>query len=293
MATSDESMVFRLSPRQRVITHVVLVLLCIPFVMPLVWMVTTSLKEEKQIRTGKGDLSVRDVARDVLPYPVKWDNYPEALKKVPFGIYLQNTLLLCVLNVIGSVFSSAVVAYGFARLKFPGRDTLFIVMIATMALPAQVTMIPIFALFRALGLYGTLAPLFVRSFFGNPFFVFLLRQFFRTIPNDLTEAARIDGAGEWRIFWEVMLPLARPALAVVALFQFLRTWNDFFGPLLYVNDPSRYTLAYGLQQFVSSYDTKWALLMAASCVFTIPIVILFFLAQKTFIQGISTTGGKG
>jgi len=287
--TNDENMVFRLSSRQRVITHVVLVLLCIPFVLPLAWMVTTSLQSEEQIRTGSRETS--DSEED--PPWIRWDNYPKALQAVPFGTYLQNTLLLCVLNVIGSVLSSAVIAYGFARLEFPGRDALFVVMIATMALPAQVTMIPIFAMFRALGWYGTLAPLFVRSFFGNPFFVFLLRQFFRTIPNDLTEAARIDGAGEWRIFWKVMLPLARPALAVVALFQFLRTWNDFFGPLLYINDPSRYTLAYGLQQFVSSFDTKWALLMAASCAFTIPIIILFFLAQKTFIQGISTTGGKG
>jgi len=289
VATSDQSVVFKLSPARRAITHVVLVLMCLPFAMPLVWMVTTSLKTENQIRTGDKEISI-DV---LMPNPVRWDNYPEALQAVPFGTYLQNTLLLCVLNVIGAVLSSAVIAYGFARLEFPGRDALFIIMIATMALPAQVTMIPIFALFRKLGMYGTLAPLFVRSFFGNPFFVFLLRQFFRTIPNDLTEAARIDGAGEWKIFWKVMLPLARPALAVVALFQFLRTWNDFFGPLLYVNDPSRYTLAYGLQQFVSSFDTKWALLMAASCVFTIPIIILFFLAQKTFIQGISTTGGKG
>ena len=291
MATSD-SVVFKLSPARRVVTHVVLILLCLPFAMPLIWMVTTSLKTDAQIFPREGEektLSLQSLAPD----PVAWDNYPKALGAVPFGTYLRNTLYLCTMNVIGSVFSSAVVAYGFARLKFPGRDTLFIVMIATMALPAQVTMIPIFALFRALGLYGTLTPLFIRSFFGNPFFVFLLRQFFRTIPEDLTEAARIDGAGEWRIFWKVMLPLARPALAVVALFQFLRTWNDFFGPLLYVNDSSRYTLAYGLQQFVSSYGGKWAQLMAASCVFTIPIIILFFLAQKTFIQGISTTGGKG
>jgi multiple sugar transport system permease protein len=190
------------------------------------------------------------------------------------------------------VLSSAIVAYGFARIQFPGRDFLFLVMISTMALPGQVTMIPVFAMFRWLGWYGTFLPLFVPSFFGNPFYIFLLRQFFRTVPEDLAEAARIDGAGEWRIFWQVMLPLARPALAVVALFQFLGTWNDFFGPLLYINDPSRYTLAYGLQQFMSSYGGKWAQLMAGACVFTLPIILLFFLAQKTFIQGISTTGTK-
>ena len=291
MATSD-SVVFRLSPAKRVITHVVLVCLCIPFAMPLVWMVSTSLKTDDEIFPKEGETKSLSL-RDLTPKEVAWDNYPKALGAVPFGTYLRNTLFLCTMNVIGAVFSSAVIAYGFARLEFPGRDTLFLVMIATMALPGQVTMIPVFAMFRALGLYGTLAPLFIPSFFGNPFFVFLLRQFFRTIPNDLTEAARIDGAGEWKIFWKVMLPLARPALAVVALFQFLRTWNDFFGPLLYVNDSSRYTVAYGLQQFVSSYGGKWALLMAASCVFTIPIIILFFLPQKTFIQGIATTGGKG
>ena len=164
---------------------------------------------------------VLERVRSLVPDPVRWDNYPKALQTVPFGTYLQNTLFLCAMNVIGAVFSSAVIAYGFARLKFPGRDTLFLIMIATMALPAQVTMIPVFALFRTLGWYGTFLPLFVRSFFGVPFYVFLLRQFFRTVPEDLAEAARIDGASEWRIFWQIMLPLARPALAVVALFQFL------------------------------------------------------------------------
>ena len=235
----------------------------------------------------------RQVRRtNLIPNPIQWSNYPAALQTVPFGTYLQNTLFLCAMNVIGAVLSSAIVAYGFARIRFPGREVLFLIMISTMALPGQVTMIPIFAMFRWLGWYGTFLPLFVPSFFGSPFYIFLLRQFFRTVPEDLAEAARIDGAGEWRIFWQVMFPLARPALAVVALFQFLGTWNDFFGPLLYVNDPSRYTLAYGLQQFMSSYGGKWAQLMAGACVFTLPIILLFFLAQKTFIQGISTTGTK-
>jgi multiple sugar transport system permease protein len=148
-------------------------------------------------------------------------------------------------------------------------------------------------MFRALGWYGTFLPLIVPAFFGNPFYIFLLRQFFQTIPEDLAEAARIDGAGEWRIFHQIMLPLAKPALATCALFQFLGTWNDFFGPLLYINDPEKYTVAYGLQQYLSSYGGEWAQLMAVACIFTIPIIILFFLAQRTFIQGISTTGTKG
>ncbi|HUS90558.1 MAG TPA: carbohydrate ABC transporter permease [Phycisphaerae bacterium] len=289
---TDREVVFRLTRAQRIATHAILLALCVPFAMPLVWMVSTSLKANDQIYAREGESRTLSL-RSLLPRPVQWDNYPKALETVPFGTYLQNTLFLCAMNVVGAVFSSAIVAYGFARLSFPGRDVLFLVMISTMALPGQVTMIPVFALFRALGWYGTFLPLFVRSFFGNPFYIFLLRQFFRTVPEDLAEAARIDGAGEWRIFWQVMLPLARPALAVVALFTFLGTWNDFFGPLLYINDPSRYTLAYGLQQFMSSYGGKWAELMAAACVFTIPIIVLFFLAQKTFIQGISTTGAKG
>jgi len=285
-------MVHRLSRPQRLLTHAVLIALCVPFAMPLVWMVSTSLKTDEQIFPREGERKTLS-ARSLLPSPVRWRNYPDALKTVPFGTYLQNTLFLCAMNVVGAVLSSAVVAYGFARLSFPGRDVLFLVMISTMALPGQVTMIPVFAMYRWLGWYGTFLPLFVGSFFGNPFYIFLLRQFFRTVPEDLAEAARIDGAGEWRIFWRVMLPLAKPALAVVALFQFLGTWNDFFGPLLYINDPSRYTLAYGLQQFLSSYGGKWAQLMAGACVFTLPIIVLFFLAQRTFIQGISTTGAKG
>jgi len=166
-------------------------------------------------------------------------------------------------------------------------------LLATMALPGQVTMIPNFALFMKLGWYGTFLPLIVPAFFGAPFFIFLMRQFFMSLPEELAEAARLEGAGEWDIFWRIVMPLSKPVLATCALFQFLGTWNDFFGPLLYLNDPSRYTLAYGLQEFMSSYGGKYAQLMAATTLFTLPIILLFFLAQKTFIQGIATTGTKG
>lgn len=281
----------RLHPLQRVLVHGLLLSLCIPFVLPLVWMLSTSLKPNDQIYAREGTQPVISI-KALIPHPVKWSNYAAAVRTVPIGTYLRNTLFLCVSTVIGAVLSSAVVAYGFARLRFWGRDTFFLLMIATMALPAQVTMIPVFALFRMLGWYGTFLPLIVPSFCGSAFFVFLLRQFFRTIPEELAEAARIDGAGEWRIFGQLMLPLAKPALATCALFQFLGAWNDFFGPLLYINDPARYTLAYGLQQFMSSYGGEWAQLMAGACIFTIPVIILFFLAQRTFIQGIATTGGK-
>jgi multiple sugar transport system permease protein len=224
---------------------------------------------------------------------VAWHNYADALQAVPFLTYLGNTMVLCVLKVFAAVLSSAIVAYGFARLRFRFRETLFLVMLMSMALPGQVTMIPQFLLYSELGWYGTLLPLIVPSFFGVPFFIFLMRQFFLTIPEELIEAARLEGANEWQIFWQVVLPLSKPALATCALFQFLITWNDFFGPLLYLNDPAHYTLAYGLQQFLSSYGGQWAQLMAASAMFVAPVILLFFLTQKTFIQGIATTGTKG
>jgi multiple sugar transport system permease protein len=281
----------RLSRFQQLCVALFLILSGIPFVLPLMWMFSTSLKDDSQIYAQDGQQAAVSL-ESLIPEPVRWNNYAEAVETVPVGIYLQNTLFLCAITVVGAVLSSAVVAYGFARMKFRGREALFMLLIGTMALPGQVTMIPVFALFRFLGWYGTYLPLIVPAFCGNAFFIFLLRQFFRTIPEELAEAARLDGAGEWRVFLAVMMPLATPALATCALFQFLATWNDFFGPLIYINDPSRYTLAYGLQQFMSSYGGEWAQLMAGATIFTLPIIVLFFLAQRTFIQGIATTGGK-
>lgn len=268
-----------------------LIVLSIPALLPLIWMISTSLKPETGIY-GNGQQGGGISLTSLFPMQPHWANYPDALSTVPFLIYLRNTLLLCFFNVVGAIVSSAVVAYGFARLQFWGRNTLFTLMIATMALPGQVTMIPVFALFRALGWYGTYLPMIVPAFCGSAFYVFLLTQFFKTLPEELSEAARVDGANEWTIFSQLVLPLAKPALATCALFQFLGTWNDFFGPLLYINDPNKYTLAYGLQQFWSSYGGKWGQLMAASTLFTLPIIVLFFFAQRTFIQGIATTGGK-
>lgn len=273
--------------------HIVLLLLCIPFLLPIVWMVSTSLKSNEEIFPAADKATITFSISSLLPEEPQWQNYKAALATGPFALYLKNTLLLCTLNVIGAVFSSALVAYGFARMHFPGKEALFILVIATMALPRHVTMIPVFMIFKTLGWYGTLLPLTVPSFFGNPFFIFLLRQFFQTVPHDLTEAATIDGASPFRIFLQIMLPLAKPALVTCALFQFLSTWNDFFGPLLYINDPAHYTVAYGLQQFMGNHDGEWTQLMAAACLFTLPIIILFFRAQKIFIQGISTTGSKG
>jgi multiple sugar transport system permease protein len=279
---------FSLNRNERWMAHGVLALLCLPFLMPLLWMVITSLKSDSDIFTGTRAFSLKSL----LPWPLHWQNYPDALAHVPFGVYLRNTVMLCAFNVAGSLLSSATVAYGFAKMKFPGRELFFWLMISTMALPAQVTMVPIFALFKYLGWTGTYLPLIVPAFFGSPFFIFLLRQFFMAIPEEIAEAGRIDGAGEWRLFWQLHLPLSVPALTTCALFQFLWTWNDFFGPLLYLNDPSQYTVAYGLQQFLSSYGSMWGQLMAASTIFALPVILLFFMAQKAFIEGISTTGAK-
>ncbi|HLK60563.1 MAG TPA: carbohydrate ABC transporter permease [Chthonomonadaceae bacterium] len=281
-----------LTPAQRVLAYLALIALSILPLLPLVWMVSSSLKTDAQIFPAEGQSAGPLTLAQLIPHPFRWSNYPQALTTIPILTYLKNTLFLCMVTVLGTVFSSATVAYGFARLQFKGKQPLFMLMIATMVLPGQVTMIPVFALFRWLGWYGTYLPLTVPSFFGSAFYIFLLTQFYRTLPEDLSEAARVDGASEWRIFWQIILPLSKPALATCALFQFLGTWNDFFGPLLYMNDSSRYTLAYGLQQFLSAHGSEWANLMAAATLFTLPVIVLFFFAQRTFIQGIATTGGK-
>jgi multiple sugar transport system permease protein len=266
------------------VQHGVLIALGLLFLAPMLWMVSSSLKANDQLF----------VAHPIwVPRPARWDNYPRALNYIPFFTYLRNTLLICSLAVAGSLISCSLTAYGFARIDWPGREAVFFVLLATMMLPAQVTMIPSFLLFRWLGWYGTYKPLIVPAFLGNAFLIFLLRQFFLTIPRELSEAARIDGASEFTTFARVILPLARPALATVALFTFLFAWNDFLGPLLYLKDQSKYTLALGLQQFLSAYRSEWGLLMAASTVVTGPIILLFFFTQRTFIQGIAMTGTKG
>ena len=253
------------------------------FGFPLLWMVLCSLKSDVELATAPYAL-----------WPQHWalGNYVAALRAMPFGRYLQNTCLLCIGSVAGSVISSALVAYGLARLRWAGRDLCFGVVIATMLLPWHVTMIPRFLVLREAGLYNSLAALIVPTFAGDAFFIFMLRQFFLTIPEELSEAARIDGLSEWGIFWRIVIPLSKPALATVALFQLIASWNDFSGPLLYLNDPSKFPLAYGLERFLSSYSDQTHLLLAAATLFTLPMVIVFFLAQRLFVQGISTTGLK-
>lgn len=254
------------------------------FTAPLVWMLLSSLKPAEQFTSSPASW---------LPHEWRWDNYQRAVAEMPYALYLRNSLLLCFGRVAGVVLSCSLAAYAFARLRWPGRDLLFAVLIATMLLPWQVTMIPRFLLLRELGLYDSLAALIVPAFFGDAFSIFLLRQFFRLLPEELSDAARLDGCGEWRVFWQIILPLSKPAVATVALLEFVAAWNDFGGPLLYLSDPDRFPLAYGLQQFVSAYSSQTHLLLAASVLFTLPIVVLFLAAQRTFLRGASTTGLKG
>jgi multiple sugar transport system permease protein len=265
-------------------SHVLLLALGLFFFLPFYWLVSTSLKADSEV------FAMPPVW---IPKSPQWGNFARAVTYVPFGMYLKNTLEICVLSVIGAVASSSLVAYSLSRLRWPGRDTLFLVLVATMMLPGQVTMIPVFAIFRTLGWIDTIKPLVVPHFLGTAFYIFMLRQFFMTIPFELSDAARIDGCSEWDIYRRVILPLSRPALATVALFTFINAWNDFGGPLLYLNDERKATLSLGLQQFVSQHGAEWSLLMAASTLMTVPIIVLFFLAQRTFIQGITLTGIKG
>jgi len=223
-----------------------------------------------------------------------WTRKGDRSKTITFLTYLSNTLLVALLSVIGTLSSSSLVAYGLSRIEWKGRASLFTITLATMMVPFPVLMVPLYGVFRSLGWIGTLKPLWVPMFCGGAFNIFLLRQFFLTIPSELSDAARIDGCGEFGIFWRVILPLARPALSVVALFTFLSAWNEFLAPLIFLTEPETFTMALGLQQYQSQFGgSEWHLLMAASALLVLPIIALFFFAQKSFIQGISTTGMGG
>jgi multiple sugar transport system permease protein len=266
------------------LTYMALFLIASVFVLPFVWMVSTSLKEDSQVFSERVQW---------VPHPFVWRNYPDALASFPFMLYLRNTLFVCVLTMAGTVVSAALPAYGFSRLRWRGRDALFLVLLATIMLPAQVTMLPVFLIFRRLGWTGTFLPLVVPPFLGSAFSIFLLRQFFMTIPQELSDAARIDGCSEAGILWRVIVPMAKPAIATVALFAFTGAWMDFLNPLIYLHDERTYTLAIGLQAFLGRHGGEWSLLMAAATVMTAPMLVLFFFAQRTFIQGIALTGMKG
>jgi len=266
------------------VTYAVLVVGALFFLTPFAWMVSTALKPDGQVFT---------IPPSWIPDPPMWSNFRRLMTEIPFLRYLGNTVFVTALSVAFYLGSSAVVAYGFAKIRWPGRETLFYLLLATMVLPPQVTLIPQFVLFQKLGWVGTFLPLVVPPLFGSAFAVFLLRQFYAAIPEELSDSARIDGASEWQIFVRIILPLSRPALATASLFIFIWTWTDFLNPLIYLTDDRLYTLAVGLQQLSSTRAAAWPLLMGGSLLMSLPIIVLFFFAQKTFIEGVSTGGLKG
>ncbi|MDZ7295054.1 MAG: carbohydrate ABC transporter permease, partial [candidate division KSB1 bacterium] len=256
-------------PWRKALVYFYLTVLAAVFLLPFFWMLSTSLKGSEQIFTYPPRW---------IPRPVRWQNYRDVLTTMPFVRYLFNTTFITVMSIIGVVFSSSLVAYAFARLRWKGRDSLFLFIIGTMMLPAQVTMIPVFVLYKHIGWLDSFKPLVVPLFFGGGAFnIFLMRQFFLTIPQELSDAARIDGCSEFRIYWSIILPLSKPAVATIAILVFMMQWNDFLGPLIFLSSKGKGTLALGLAMLVGQHTTEYGMLMAASVLLLIPVVVIFFL----------------
>ncbi len=267
----------------RILQYALLTIAAAVMIVPFYWMVISSLKNNAEI-----------FAQPIqwIPNPIRWENYRNAWSYPGFNFVrlLWNSLYYAGLTMLGTVISSALVGYGLAMFRFPGRNTLFGITIATLIIPPVVTFIPVYVLFQKMGLLGTYAPLILPAFVGNAFWIFMMRQFFLGLPRELLDAGRMDGANEFRIFWQIMLPLVQPALIVVAVFTLLGTWNDFFGPLIYLSDPDKYPLSLGLYSFRAQRSTEWAMLMAASVLVTLPVIVLFAFGQRYFMTGIKTTG---
>jgi multiple sugar transport system permease protein len=260
------------------VRHGILIVLAVIFTTPFLWLLSTSLKTNEQIVQSSPDW---------IPRPATVQNFLNAFHTVPLLEYGKNTLIVTLFSVLGALCSNTLAAYGFSRIQWRSREFFFIVTLATLMLPFQVTMVPLFIMFSKLHWTNTFLPLIVPCFFGNAFYIFLLRQFFLGIPRELSEAARIEGASELQILWHIILPLARPALFTVALFQFLFSWNDFLGPLIYLNDQSKFTLALGLANMQSAIGlSDFGMIMAAAVVTVLPVILLFIFAQRYFIEGI-------
>lgn len=254
------------------------------FIMPFAWMLSTSLK-----KSG----AVFQFPPQWIPDPIVWENYVTAIRVMDFPVLLKNTVLVTSLSMVGAMATSALAAYSFARLRFPARDVIFVVVLATMMLPSWVTLIPVYIIFRNLKMIDTLWPLIIPSFFGGGAFnIFLLRQFFMTLPFELDDAAKIDGCSNFRTFWNILLPLCKPALGAIAVFQFVGHWNDFFGPLIYLHSAKNMTLAVGLYRFKGPFSVEWNYLMAATVMVAIAPIVVYFLAQRYFIEGVVMSGMK-
>lgn len=267
----------------KILMYLLLIAVSIVLLAPLLWMVFTSLKPMKEIV---------QYPPTFFPETIQWENYNLTIHSFPFFNYMKNTLFITFFVVLGSVVSNSFIAYGFAKISFPGKKILFSLVLATMMIPGFVTMIPQYILFTKLGWVGTYLPLLVPSFFGSAFNIFLMRQFYMSVNNELIEAAKIDGASHLYIWSHLMIPLTKPALITIGIQSFNGAWNDFLGPLLYIHDESKYTLQIGLQTFQSQSTTQWNYLMAGATLVMIPTVLLFFFAQKYFIEGMDLTGGS-
>lgn len=267
-----------------VLPYALLILLSIVFLFPFLWLVMTSLKTPEEILK---------FPPTIFPEKVQWSNYQAAVEAIPFTKYMMNTFLICILNIIGQLLSAPLVAYSISRIPWKGRKIIFTIVVATMVLPAQVQMIPQYIIFTKLGWVNTIVPLTIGAFFGAPFFIFLLRQFLLGVPMELSEAAKIDGASEMRIYARIILPILKPALATVALFSFVWSYVDFMGPLIYLNDSAKWTITVGLQSFQQDHGAQWEKLMAASTIMAVPMILIYFFGQKYFMKsGSALTGFK-
>lgn len=269
---------------KQIAVYLLLLLLSITFALPFMWMISTSLKPQNEVFTYPPAF---------IPTSFQWQNYVQGWNILPFNTFLKNSLIVTLANVAGNLISCSLVAFGFARLRARGKNFLFILLLATIMIPREVTIVPRFLLFKEIGLVNTLWALILPAWFGYPFFVFLLRQFFMSIPLDLDEAARIDGASTWNILWRIILPLSGPALATVAIFSFIGNWSNLLDPLIYIRSTDLYTLALGLNLFRGANFTQFNMLMAVSILTLIPVLLVFFLSQKLFVQGAQLTGMGG
>ncbi len=265
-------------------TYLGMTILALIFMIPILWMFSTSLKARWEIFVWPPQW---------IPETPHWENYIEAFTRYPMGRFMLNSGFLVVINIIGEFISVPLIAYGFARLRFPGKNFLFMIMLGTMMIPGHVKLIPLFTIYNRLGLLDTYWPLILPAFFGNPFFIFLMAQYIRTIPRDLDEAARMDGAGTWTILYKIIMPLCKPPLTIILVYTFWWTWNEFLHPLIYLNDFNSFPVQLGLAFFKGRYSVEWNLFMAATLVSIIPILILYFFLQKHLIGGIASVGIKG
>ena len=267
-----------------IVLWAVLVLLVLIYGIPFFWLISRSLMKSQELY---------QVPTVWWPKELQWDNFYNALTAFPFLRYLKNTLIIVGMNILGAVISNPLVAYGFAKIKWKGRNVVFIIVLMTMMLPFQVVMIPLFMEFKAFGWIGTMLPMIVTPFFGNAFFIFLMRQFLLQVPDELIEAAKLDGASEFQIYVRIILPLMKASITTVGIFAFLNSWNDFIGPLIFLSKDTLYTLSIGIQQIMSANDPRWTLVMAVGVLMTIPVLLIFFFMQKYFIEGVSMGAVKG